>query len=249
MPSLWFIVFFGLLFRAAILPANQIQEDDIYRYLWDGKVFAHGINPYKFSPEEVSNVKSFKISEPKKFESRYDEKDRIEIEQLYDLKWKNDRSLLIMERINHPDVPTIYPPLTQVVFRLVHQIAPDNIFVMRLAFLIFDLLALAFIVMFLQALGKNPALCIIYFWSPLIVKETFNSTHLDIIGIAVLCGSLYFLVCRWRIAAMTFLAFGTMGKFYPAILLPIYIREMIQNRSIASFQCPYMSTCRAKCNI
>ena len=42
----WTIIVFGLIFRFSILPAQQIQEDDVYRYLWDGKVFANNINPF-----------------------------------------------------------------------------------------------------------------------------------------------------------------------------------------------------------
>ena len=56
---------FGLLFRCAIIPSQQIQEDDVYRYLWDGKVFAHGINPFKFSPEEINEYNLLKIKKPK----------------------------------------------------------------------------------------------------------------------------------------------------------------------------------------
>ena len=43
--TFWTLIVFGLLFRAAILPSQQIQEDDVYRYLWDGKVFATGSTP------------------------------------------------------------------------------------------------------------------------------------------------------------------------------------------------------------
>ena len=41
--TFWVIIILGLLFRILILPAQQIQEDDVYRYLWDGKVFANAI--------------------------------------------------------------------------------------------------------------------------------------------------------------------------------------------------------------
>ena len=229
-PNLWMILLFGLLFRAAIFPANQIQEDDVYRYLWDGKVFANGINPYKYSPTEISSAKRLKIGDPEKFKTHYNIKEQEELLRLYQLKWENDRSVIFMERINHPAVPTIYPPFTQVIFRIVNQISPDNIYTMRLVFLLFDLIVLAFVILILQTLGRNPRFCIIYFWSPLVIKETFNSTHLDIVGVGILCSSLYFLVHRWRVSAMAFLALGTMSKFYPAILLPVYLRESIRNR-------------------
>ena len=52
------MVLLGLLFRAAVLPSQQIQEDDVYRYLWDGKVFAHGINPYEYAPSEIHERRS-----------------------------------------------------------------------------------------------------------------------------------------------------------------------------------------------
>jgi len=49
---LWFIVF-GALFRIVLIPAEPILSDDIYRYLWDGRIFAAGINPYKFAPTDI----------------------------------------------------------------------------------------------------------------------------------------------------------------------------------------------------
>lgn len=45
----WFILF-GVLFRIALIPTEPFLSDDIYRYIWDGKVFAAGINPYKYAP-------------------------------------------------------------------------------------------------------------------------------------------------------------------------------------------------------
>jgi hypothetical protein len=231
--SLWIILAFGLLFRAAIFPSNQIQEDDVYRYLWDGKVFAHGINPYEYPPKLAGTFKFLQIREPEEFKRLYDERNARELEQLYNLKWENPAALSFYERVNHPDVPSIYPPLAQHVFRAVHWVRPDSILAMRSAFLLFDLGALVFIILTLEVLGKNRNLCLIYFWSPLIIKETFNSTHLDIIGIAFLCASLYFFV-RTRFSAATFfLALSVLGKLYPIILLPLYLKETIKSKNTA----------------
>ena len=222
--NFWTIIVFGLLFRAVIVPSQQIQEDDVYRYLWDGKVFANGINPFEYAPSEVNDFKALRIQNPESYYETYVERNERELEQLDKLKWASPKSLKYLERVNHPDVSTIYPPMAQFVFRLAHQIKPDSIIVLRAGFLIFDILALVFIIGILSRLGMDKSNCLIYFWSPLIIKETFNSTHLDIIGISLLTGSIYFLLCHRHKLATLFLAFGFLGKLYPVILLPLYLK-------------------------
>lgn len=222
--NFWMIIVFGLLFRAIILPSQQIQEDDVYRYLWDGKVFANEINPFEYAPAEVNDFKELRIQNPESYYETYIERNERELEQLDALKWASPESLTILERVNHPTVATIYPPMAQFVFRLAHQIKPDSIVALRAGFLIFDIMTLVFIVGILSRLGMDKSACLLYFWSPLIIKETFNSTHLDIIGISLLCGSIYFLLCHRHKLATLFLAFGFLGKLYPIILLPLYLK-------------------------
>ena len=222
--NFWMIIVFGLLFRIIILPSQQIQEDDVYRYLWDGKVFANGINPFEYAPSEVNNFKAFRIQNPEAYYETYVNRNERELEQLDKLKWASPRALKYLERVNHPDVSTIYPPIAQFVFRLAHHIKPDSIFVLRSWFLIFDILTLVFIIGILSKLGLDKSNCLIYFWSPLVLKETFNSTHLDIIGISLLSGSIYFLLCHRHKLATLFLALGFLGKLYPVILLPLYLK-------------------------
>lgn len=226
------VIIFGLLFRAAILPSQQIQEDDIYRYLWDGKVFANGINPFEYSPAEVHNFKALRIQNPESYYEIYVERNERELEKLDALKWESPQAVKFLERVNHPDVPTIYPPMAQFVFRLVHQMKPDSIVAMRAGFLIFDIMALVFIVGILSRLGMDKAGVMIYFWSPLIIKESFNSTHLDIIGISLLCGSICFLLGHRHTLATLFLALSFLGKLYPIILLPLYLQACYENRLV-----------------
>jgi len=49
---LWYILI-GVLFRIVLLPSEPFLSDDIYRYLWDGKIIAAGINPYKYTPIDM----------------------------------------------------------------------------------------------------------------------------------------------------------------------------------------------------
>jgi hypothetical protein len=44
----------GILIRLVFINTTPIGSDDIYRYMWDGKVQAHGINPYLYSPVDTS---------------------------------------------------------------------------------------------------------------------------------------------------------------------------------------------------
>ena len=49
-PTLLIAITFALLFRLSILFAPPYLSDDIYRYVWDGRVQAAGINPYRYIP-------------------------------------------------------------------------------------------------------------------------------------------------------------------------------------------------------
>jgi hypothetical protein len=42
----------AVVFRLLLLPSARYVSDDAFRYHWDGKVLAHGINPYRYSPRD-----------------------------------------------------------------------------------------------------------------------------------------------------------------------------------------------------
>ncbi|MBI4547412.1 MAG: hypothetical protein HY707_05505 [Ignavibacteriae bacterium] len=46
------LLLFGMMFRISLIFLKPIASDDIYRYIWDGKVQAYGINPYRYSPDD-----------------------------------------------------------------------------------------------------------------------------------------------------------------------------------------------------
>jgi Gpi18-like mannosyltransferase len=54
------IVVFGVCFRAALVPSDpDLLSTDMYRYVWDGRVQQHGINPYAYAPsaEQLSTLR------------------------------------------------------------------------------------------------------------------------------------------------------------------------------------------------
>ena len=48
--TLFIVIAFAVLFRLSILFSPPYLSDDIYRYIWDGRVQAAGINPYRYVP-------------------------------------------------------------------------------------------------------------------------------------------------------------------------------------------------------
>jgi alpha-1,6-mannosyltransferase len=50
--ALWLIFSLGIILRAYVLLFDPILSSDIYRYVWDGRVQAAGINPYRYFPAD-----------------------------------------------------------------------------------------------------------------------------------------------------------------------------------------------------
>jgi hypothetical protein len=197
------ILVFAILFRLVLLFSNPIQEDDFYRYLWDGKVVASGLNPYGVTPSAVM--------------------EREEHVHAYaDIVETDPNFSLILSRINHPHVPTIYPPLAQGIFGLVALIAPASLLGLRCALLLFDLGLICLIVVLLRQLSLNPAWLLVYAWSSLVIKETLNSTHYDVMPTFFLVSAVLLLLRgKWGVAHVSF-ALAVLGKLYPMVLFPLF---------------------------
>ena len=198
---------FAVLFRVALLFSNPIQEDDFYRYLWDGKVVASGLNPYSVTPLAVR-----------------EENGKSEATQDYArIPTQDAHFALILARVNHPEVPTIYPPLAQAVFALTAVVAPGSLVALRLVFLGFDLGICGLVLATLKHLGVSPVFVLIYAWSPLVIKETINSAHYDVIPTFFLMLSLLLMLKRTALLAHASLALAILGKVYPLLLLPVFL--------------------------
>ncbi len=218
----WLLVV-GLAMRAAMLLSAPILEDDFYRYLWDGAVVAHGMNPYEQAPADVQADAGSGGSEH--------------------LKQLATESGIVVERINHPRLRTIYPPVTQGTFALAHWIKPWSLGAWRLVLFGFDAATLLLLVALVREL-KLPLLCIVvYWWNPLLVKEVFNSGHMDLIAAPLVLGALLMTLRRRYHWAALLLALATGVKLWPVLLLPVILRPILRNiRCAASVTLTYALT-------
>jgi hypothetical protein len=223
------IVGFAIAFRVVQVFGNPIQEIDIYRYLWDGRVSLAGINPYRFSPEEVLHEAGGRRMPDNRlrWETAPRSRDGERLAELLAHPAVAD----IFLTVHHATVPTIYPPLSQGVFVVAAALTPvdlsldQHLLVMKVLLLLFDLGTMGLLIVLLRTLGKPTSWCLAYAWCPLVIKEVANSGHLD--AIAVFFTTLTVLLQvrkRWASAALCWAA-AILAKVYPLILFPLFLRH------------------------
>ncbi len=183
-----------------------LYDHDIWRYLWDGHVAAHGVNPFQFAPNDPQ------------LDALTDPGDTASTDGRN--VWGD-----IRDNVNHPWVPTIYPPLAQFVFRLAHAIAPGSVLVMKSLLTGFDLLAALLLALTLRRLDQPVTRVILYAWNPLVIKAFAASGHVDAAPVAALAATAYFFAGeRRRVAAISF-GLAVLAKLTPIVLLPFIVKR------------------------
>ncbi len=201
---LW-VIGIGIVLRVLMLFSAPMFENDFYRYLWDGAVTGNAINPYKYSPYEVMKGKNVP----------------------QELKELAGESGDIIENINHPHLRTIYPPVTQAFFALSYWLDSWSLNTWRIILIVMDLATLSLIFNALGMLKLPSSFLIIYWWNPLLIKEIFNSGHLDVLIYPFVLSALI-LSFKNKFVRSTFSLIIAIGiKLWPVFILPIIIRPVL----------------------
>ncbi len=198
------IVVVGLAARLALFASEPILEDDYQRYLWDGAVTAAGHNPFAVAPQDARRLG--------------------EQSPLGRLAADAD---VVISRINHSDLKTIYPPVAQGAFALAHVLSPFSLTSWRAVLLAFDVATLGLILLLLHETGRSPLWAALYWWNPLVIKELFNSAHMDAVVLPFVLASLLLTARKRCVLAAAALAFAVGAKIWPALLLPLVLRPLI----------------------
>src|SRR3989304_9812456 len=153
--------------RLVFITANPIGSEDIYRYIWDGKVQAHGINPYLYSA--LDERASFL------------------------------HSPLLPAAMNHPDLKTIYFPLSQWIFYACFQLSGEAVWGYKLLLMIAEIATIIGLYFLLGRLDISKKYLLLYALCPLPISKFAVHGHLDAVGLPLLIFSIYFLMKERRI--------------------------------------------------
>ena len=121
-----------------------------------------------------------------------------------------------------PEIPSMYPPLSQLVFRLTARFLPGAV-AFKLPFLLGDLLVLAILAKWLQSYPDGNYRLAIYAWNPLVIVEFAASGHNDSLAIAAMIAALVIIKKRPGTSVVTLTA-GSLAKLFPVTLLPLALR-------------------------
>jgi hypothetical protein len=207
-------IWIAVLIRCIIAFAFPNLSDDIYRFIWDGKLITDGIHPFLHTPTEL--IQNHLVHHPI-------------YQTLYPF-------------LNSPDYFTVYPPVCQAIFAFSTQLFPNDIYesaiVMKIILACFDIGS----VFLIRHLLKNNYLpvkkVLLYAFNPLIIIELCGNAHFESAMLFFFLLSLHF----WHQQKITYtaiaLAFSIASKLLPLLFIPFFIMQLYDKVNLRQVRLP-----------
>jgi len=178
-----FLLIIGVLFRIVFIAATPNLSQDFYRFIWDGELVSHGINPYLQIPNVLIEQKDLVIANA---------------QELY-----NGMGSLSPKHFSN------YPPLNQLIFAVAAIASGKSIFgaitAMRVFIILADIGILYYGGKLLKNLNRSPHLIFWYFLNPLIIIELTGNLHFEGVMLFFFIWSLYLLSKnQWKLGAVAY---------------------------------------------
>jgi hypothetical protein len=125
----------------------------------------------------------------------------------------------LWSRINHRELPTVYPPGAQLFFAVAARLPLAPVASLKLLLAACDLGVLALLVALLRRRGADPRAAAAWGWSPLVAIEVGQNAHLDALPILCIVAALLALGSGRRALAGLLLGAATGAKLVAAPLL------------------------------
>lgn len=212
----WLVV--AILLRIALIGAFPALSDDIYRFVWDGRLWLAGQNPFDHLPGWY-------------------------LEEGHQLPGLTQE---LFQQLNSPEYYTIYPPVAQALFALACWISPTSVWgaavVLQIFLLGTEIGTILLLRKLLNAWNLPPQRVLWYALNPLIIVEVMGNLHFEGPMIFFLLLGLWWLL-RWQqnsqkggwIASAAALALAVASKLLPLLFFPFLIRRLGWWRSVRYF--------------
>ncbi|MDH6235981.1 glycosyltransferase family 87 protein [Cryobacterium sp. CG_9.6] len=210
----------------AALAGPPNTSTDSARYAWDGIVQNAGISPYAYPPTD-------------------DRLDSLRVEWLFPAPvitaggdavcpgerihraYKDQSGELLCSALNRSDVPTIYPPASEIFFAGVRAITGPGpqYWPLQLAGLLLSVGTTVMLLVGMTRRGIDLRWAAIWAWCPLVATEAVNNSHVDMLGVVFTLAAVFLVSAgqHWRGGIMLGIAIAT--KLIPVIAAPAMLRH------------------------
>lgn len=197
------LILFSFIARLSLLFMVPNLSDDYFRFIWDGRILAHGHNPYLYLPIKISGTSFF-----------------IE----------NNLTKELFEGLNSKIYYTCYPPVHQSIFGLSSFLFPDNILnnivMLRSIIIIAETGTIFLLAKVLKVFKLKKNRVLIYALNPLVIIELTGNLHFEAVMILFLMLSIYFLFTENYLVSAFMLSFAAGTKLLPLIFIPLFIKKI-----------------------
>ena len=187
-------------------------SDDVYRFIWDGRLLVHGYNPFLYLPREVLFT---------------------------EIATRAGLTEVLFQKLNSPDYYTVYPPLLQGWFAIAATLGKSEIgtvFWLRLPIFLGEIATFWLLYYLLKKMGKDETTArrgtLLYALNPLVVVELTGNLHYEGLTICFLLAGLYFYLKQKINSSATFLGLAAGVKLLPLIFIPALLTKNSWKKSL-----------------
>lgn len=193
------LIVVGIICRLLLIPSIPALSDDVYRFIWDGRLFNSGISPFAAIPTYYLSLNTALpgIDAP------------------------------LFEQLNSPSYYSVYPPIAQFIFYVSVLPFPTNtigsIILIRLMSIIAEFGTIYFLFKVLNHLQLPRRNAMLYFINPLVIMELTGNLHFESFMLLFLIAGIYFLLQKKPVLSGLFWALAIGTKLIPLIFLPLIL--------------------------
>ena len=231
LPGRWavaLIVIGGIAVQLAALSAGPQGSDDLYRYIWDGRVQAAGVDPYQYAPAAPQLAS---LRDPFLWNAQAPHCVHA------GMRLGNPAQVAApgCTRINRPIVHTIYPPVAEAYFVGVHYLSPagSGTTPIQAGAALCAVLVTVLLLYGLPKVGRDRRLAVLWAWCPTVALEAGNNGHVDVLAAGITAAALILLArpgalahpLRRPVAGGALLALAIWTKVTPVLIVPAVLRR------------------------
>jgi len=177
-------------------------SNDYYRFLWDGELFWNGINPYDYTPNEISEMNSYQTN--------------YYLQDLYN-------NLSSLSQRNY----SCYPTVNQFYFIIGSAFSSSIVFnaiILKLTIILTQIIGAVYLIKLLAIFKLNANRIWLLFLNPLWIIESTGNLHFEAVMMSFLFIAFYYVFNKKLGVAGLLFGISVQIKLIPLLLLPFFFR-------------------------